>query len=263
MNIIKNFNTKKIIMILVIFVLLIVIYLFVDYKVNFLKRVVFDRQNEWDVTLLQNTKLTGNYMGEIYNQDYTFNNLPADLFSVLISNYYTMNSEDFFAIRNNISTGYFQKTVSKKEIEKFSKKLFGKNSSLSLVSVNYACGGLTINNDKYTISSYEPEYCGIYTSTEDYYISDITNYYKENGNIIVEKKVAYVSPNIISEEDGEINYEVYEDKTKNKLIDASYNPECLFEEKRKEECYENFKTYKITLKKGNWNHYYFDKIEKK
>ena len=263
MEIIKRITPKRVIIILITLVVIISIYLFIDYKVNFLKRTVFNQQSKWDITLTQNSKMIGHFMGEIYNQNYNLNNLPPDLTSAIISNYYVLNSSDLFSNENKKNEGYFNKTISKDEMNKFIKKSFGESINLNLQNVSHECGGLRINNNSYTISTYEPEACGIFALDEDYYISDITNYYKEDDDIIVEKKVAYVYPNVISEEDGEVRYEVYEDKTKSKLINESYYSECLFEEKREDYCYENFRTYKITLKRGKNNHYYFYQIERK
>ena len=59
----------------------------------------------------------------------------------------------------------------------------------------------------------------------------------------------------------EIVYSAYTDKTKNNLISKYYNYDCIFSDSDiQEECYTNFRTYQIVLKKEKDNKYHFNEI---
>ncbi len=79
-------------------------------------------------------------------------------------------------------------------------------------------------------------------------------------------KVAYIDATTYSDtkEEGDysVKYIAYSNKDKKNIINNDYDPKCIYGDKGKN-CYTDFETYTITLRKASDKKYYFDEIKKK
>lgn len=256
-------SMKQIKIVILIVVLGIAISYGIWYHTTFLYRTVIKNRLNWDIFLPQNTIMSGEYMGKIYEQDYEITSLTEDLISTIFVDYYLSHEENFFDEKNRIEENYYQKTIKKSEVEKLLKKIFGPDYSVMLAPIDYGCGkSLQIENDNYRVTSRDPDSCGALSYNSSTYISHIQNYYKEGKDIIIKLKVGYVDVTPVIEEDGEsLLYTAYATKSKDTLIENNYNPECVVDGKDSS-CYDNFIDYQVILRKQQNGKYYFYKIEK-
>lgn len=256
-------SMKQIKIILLILVLMIIVAFGIWYHKTFLYRTVIENRYNWDIFIPQNTIMSGEYMGKIYDQDYEITSLTEDLISTIFVDYYLSHEESFFDAKNIMGENYYQKTIKKSEVESLLKKIFGPDYSVMLAPIDYGCGrSLQIENDNYTITSRDPDSCGVFSYNSSTYISYIQNYYKEGKDIIVKLKVGYVDVTPVIEEDGEsLLYTAYATKSKDTLIENNYNPQCVVDGKDSS-CYDKLIDYQVILRKQQDGKYYFYKIKK-
>ena len=145
------------------------------------------------------------------------------------------------------------------------KNMFGQDYAQDLPNVEYKCGYLKTIADSYTIGSKDPESCGVFGADDKYYISYITDYYKNKKEIVVELKVGYIEnkSELTNDEEENIKYLAYTNKSKEKLVNSDYDYNCIYySESVQEYCYNGFNTYQIILKKAKDNKYHFSEITK-
>ena len=262
MDIIKKIINIKTGIILLALILLIAIGYYINYKINYVNRLINTKRLDWDITLFQNSQTNGEYMGMIYEKDYNIETLPNNLVSVLAANYYVAHDDTFYDEDNYKDNELYEKIITKEEMKETLKNIFGPDYSPNLPTVEYKCGYIKTSADNYIIGSKEPESCGAFGAGDNYYLSYITNYNKDKDKIIIEEKVGYLEA--VPEDENvfeEIIYSAYTDKTKKNLISKYYNYDCIYSESDvQEECYTNFKTYLIVLKKGSDHKYHFSEI---
>jgi len=261
----RNNIKSKIILIIVLLVIVIVLGVFFYYKKVYLPRIVMDYRTSWDVFLSQNTKMSGTYMGKIYEKDYQITDLTIDVISTLIADYYINNTDGFFSEENRKDDNTYQKSISSQEMSELIKKIFGPDYyNISVTDIKYGYGRyLKMENGYYVIGSKDPDACGIFSGNFATYISKIDGYHKENGNIIVDLKVGYVEAKKYSNSEGEnMMYLSYIDKTKTKLLNSNYSEQCVFGENTDDACYEGFSNYSMTLEKQSDGNYYFQSIKR-
>ena len=257
---------RNTIIIIVIIFLIVFIGLWIYNSKNFLYNIVIKNRNKWDITLLQNTMDNEDYMGILYEKDYNINNLPDDAFTALLINAYIFHDDNFFEEKNLTDYPLFSVSTSKENIENIIHDNFGPNKNFQIKEGNYGCGKqIRKKENNYIISSNDPEYCGFFSSDEKRYISFISDYYKDHEDIIVKLKVGFIETKseFIEkfEEEEIISYNLYEDKTEEKLLEKNYDMNCIYGESTNESCYSKLPTYQVILKKDN-KRYYFDSISK-
>lgn len=259
---IKNLNYKKITIILLIITPIIIISTITIYNKNYLKNYIIKRSNEWDITFYQNSSINGELMGFMYEKDYDINSIPSNYISSIIINNYITNDNSFYDDSNVDEYGTYKKQVTNKKINEIIQKLFGPGSQIKLENTKYGCNFQAVNSGSYyTISARNPDDCGAFSESDDFYISHISNaYYDKEKNIIVEKKVGFIDTTLT--ENANLEYVLYSDKSKKELLNSNYNTNCIFNEKPNSICYKELSTYKIMLKKASNNKYYFYKIWK-
>lgn len=242
------------------------IILWIYTSKNSLYKTVIENRNKWDITLLQNGMDNEDYMGSLYEQNYNINSLPDDIFTSLLINAYISQDDDFYTEKNSSTFPLFSTTISKEDLEKVMYEKFGSNQKFYIKEGEYGCGKkIEKNGNNYIISSNDPEYCGVFTNEEKRYVSFISDYYKEKNDIIVKLKVGFIETKseFIEnfEEEEIISYNLYEDKTEEKLLEKNYDVDCVNGESTNESCYSKLPTYQVILKKDN-KRYYFDSISK-
>lgn len=253
----KNiFHFRTIIIIIILVVLGIIIW----NKVTFLDRIVIDGRNNWDIFSSQNTIVYGEQMGFIYERDYDIYTLPSKYLNSLIVDQYIESDGTFYEDQYLVDGLLYQKKVEKKVLDSLVKKMFGPNFKevFDIENVSYGCGrGLVVFEDYYLISAYSPDYCGVFSNKEPFYVTHIQDYYKEQEDIIIKINVGYVEIDLEENEEEEyVNYSVYHNKNKDYLIDDHYDANCLFE-LRNDSCYVDFLTYHVVLKKSSDRQYHF------
>lgn len=254
---------KKKILIIISVILLIILSIFIYYKLTFLKRFIIDNRKKWDITLIQNSILSGEYMGILYNQNYTVDTIPSKYLTPLVMDYYINNDEKFFQEENKDENNFYRKIITQEDLNKAAKKMFGPDfEPIQFKEINYGCGRYLIKqpDGNYIISSYEAEYCGIFNDDTDIYLNKIIDYYKEDDRIIVNLKIAYLDQEI--DANSYLNLKLFTSKAKNNLLENNYNYNCLNIEEAPSECFNKFLNYQITLKKARNNKYYFYSINK-
>lgn len=264
-NLWKIIIRNTIIFIIIVF-LMVSIILWIHNNRNSLYKTVIEKRNEWDITSLQNTMDNDEYMGILYTKDYSVDTLSDDVFTLLLINKYISQDNDFYVENDDTNSSLFSRKTSKENLEEIIKETFDSNKTHKIKEGSYGCGKKIISDkNNYIISSNDPEYCGIFSNFEERYISFISNYYKDNDDIIVKLKVGFIetiSEFLENDEENDeiISYNLYEDKTKQKLLQKNYNQNCIYES-TDESCYSKLPTYQIILKKNNGK-YYFNKISR-
>lgn len=243
----------------VVIIIAIEIFVFFMNKKNYLYKIVVENRNDWDISLSQNTIVSGDFMGIIYERDYDVNTLPSNFLVSLVVDYY-IDHVDFFNDDNLKEDYQFQKQVTSEELHQIVKDMFGPDVQVELEDVTYGCNrSLRRMGNTYVISSSFPDSCGLFDNYTEYYLSHISDYYREEDNIIVELRVGYIEKSI---DDWDVYYNVYTDKTKDNLIQSNYDKKCVSSESDDSSCYENFRKYRVLLKKNSDGKYYFGKIYK-
>ena len=248
---------KKLITILIFIVLGTILSLFIYNSATFTKKTLEKNYAQWDLLRYQNTIDSGEYLGFLYEQNYDINSLPKNYVLYLLTNYYISYDSDFFTDTNQIEDSLYQKEVSSESLNQTLSEMFGPNyPPIEIDNTTFSCGrSITkINNDSYTIKAKHPEVCGAFDDTKDQYISHIASYSKKDNQIIIDIKVAYMSPST----DGRIV--LYNNKNKLQALDYNYSYSCLGS--TDENCYNTFSNYQVTLKKATDNEYYFYSITK-
>lgn len=237
----------------IVFIITLVGYFF--YKQNAsVKELINEKQNHWNLPLMQNTSVSGNMMGFFYDNNISIDTLSEEYISFLLTEYYIQNSGNFFAEENHLKDSTYQKTISYNELINYLYKMFGPDYQIKDIHyISYGCGrSLSQNANGIIISANDPESCGIFDDTKDQYISHISSYHKEKDKIIINLKVAFIS----STSEGRIV--LYTNKNKNQVLNYEYPASCLGN--MDETCYSAFKDYQIELKKASDKNYYFSSI---
>ena len=251
-----------------IIILVLGIYFYFKNRKNPLYELVVENRYHWDLFSIQNTMLSGEYMGAAYEQNYTINTLSKEILTSLIVDYYIYLNPDFYTEDYYLGSSMYQKKVSDEEIKETQKIMFGPDFNIDIEDFHYGCErSIEKTENGYIIKGKDIEACGILIDGIHEYLSFISNYHKKENQIIVELKVGYVDTvekdyDELSEEEEEYIYSVYTDKTKKEIIQSNYDENCIFEYKGSKSCYDNFRTYLVTLEKASDENYYFSKIER-
>ncbi len=247
---------KKIIGIGILLLVLLGVGYFIYSKVTFAKKIV-DENNHWDLTLAQNTNLSGEYMGVLYEKDYTISTLPKEYVSMLLVDYYIQNDGAFFRDENRKEDNTYQKTVLLEDLQNQLKNMFGPDYKLdAFENLSYGCGRKLekVDSTTYIIEANDPETCGVFDDMQEQYLTHVRNYRQEKDQIIIYLQVAYSSPN----QDNTVT--LYRDKGKSEILESNYSYACFDSDEKT--CYGNFELYRIILKKASDRKYYFYAIEK-
>lgn len=257
----KMIIRNTIIIMIVVFIITGIIF-WIHESQNSLYKTVIENRSKWDITLLQNGMNNENYIGCLYEQDYNINNLPDDIFTALLINAYISHDNTFFEDQNLVDYSLYSVETSKEKLENIIQNTFGSNLNFNIQEGSYGCGKeIEKNGNNYIISSYDPEACGLFTNSEKRYISFISDYYKDGNDIIVKLKVGFIeATGNEKDEEGIWSYNLYGDKTEEKLIQQNYDVSCFYSSNN-ELCYAKLPTYRIVLKKNNGK-YYFNSISK-
>ncbi len=243
-------------------IIIIVCVSLIYYRHTLLRKLVEENRSEWDITLPQNSIMSGDYLGKIYENDYEVITLPNNVLSTLFVDYYLAHVENFFQEQNKVQPNIYEKEISQKEIEDTILKMFGPDYEMSIEPIEYGCGRyLKIENNTYKIGSRDPDSCGAFSYNQSSYLSYIKGYKKEQNEIKIQMKVAYVDIEAYPDQD-DISYKIYRNKNKRELLNNHYDPKCMYDDLKEDACYENFSDYQITLLRASNHKYYFNKIEK-
>lgn len=264
---------KGVIIAFVILAILIVFFLMLIFGKDsvkgssLLQEVVVDKEKNWNIFYLQNQISSGDYMGYIYERDYTVNTLSKKFLSSLVVDNYIANN-DFFIEDNEIGDDLYAKELDVREINNLYKQIVGPDIKINIEDVSYGCGrSLTKKGNKYVIEAKFPDTCGMMSNGYNRYMTNIKDYYEKDKNVVIELQVAYVEDIIEETElyDGDIiiTHNVYNNKDKDKLLVKNISGSCINTDKPKESCFKSFPVYLVTLKEASDGNYYFYSIEKK
>lgn len=247
---------KKTIIILIAIVVIISGGLFLYNRFTLAKRVVAN-QNKWNMFLSQDSNISGEYMGFLYDNNFDINTMPKNYVLSLLVSYYIQNDDDFFNEKNKTADYAYQKDVTYDELLNSLREMFGPDyKEFDFSDFSYGCGRSLVkkSSDLYTIRANDPEGCGIFDDTEEKYIHHIMDFSKDKDRIIINIKAAYMSMGST----GRIS--LYTNKDKAQVVDYDYSYSCLGSED--ENCYNVFNSYQVVLKKASDNKYYFYSISR-
>ena len=101
---------KKTIIILIAIVVIILGGLFLYNRFTLARRVVAN-QNKWNMLLSQDSNISGEYMGFLYDNNFDINTMPKNYVLSLLVSYYIQNDDDFFNEKNKTADYAYQKDV--------------------------------------------------------------------------------------------------------------------------------------------------------
>ena len=253
---------RKIIIILIIIISMLGIYFYIKKQRDELYTLVIQNRSDWDIFIDQNTIMSGDFTGMIYEKDYTLDTLPKNYLMSLIVDYYINETPNFFTIKNMDDNNHYSTTVSSKDLENIITKMFGPDTKITLEDIQYGCGrSLIKDGEDYIIRTDDPDACGVFDIDPEFYLSHIYSYSRIKDQIIIKIKVGYIKTS--TNENGDVeSYDAYTDKTMKKLIQKNMNHSCVDDDNKDEKCYRGFNQYMITLEKASDENYYFSKIER-
>lgn len=259
----KKKKKRKVLYLIFSIIIVILCSLFLYYKLTFLDNLINKKRNEWDLPLIQSTIISGEYMGLLYENNYSVNDLSNEEISSLFVDYYIYNDPSFFEEKNKDDNNFYRKSLSYDTVKNTFHKMFGPDYKIpNLVNVNYGCGRYLIKQGKnYLISSYDEDSCGLCEDDTDGYLTRIIDYYKEKDKIYIKMKIGYLE-RTKDENTEEVTAKIYDTKYKNNLLNPNYNIDCYYTDEPGKICYNSFNNYTITLLKASNNKYYFDNIKK-